>query len=193
MWLSFLIGLNYDGGFSQFGIYPREVKSLLGIITAPFVHGDWEHLFFNSTSFLVLTIMLFYFYEKVASKVFIFSFLLTGLLVWIFARPSYHIGMSGVIYAEFGFLFFAGFLSKNRMQIVVSLITAMFYGSMVWGVFPGKAGVSWESHLYGFLIGIASIFIFNRESLMENRGIKRSKEIDEYMIFDVEKRENSPH
>jgi len=185
MWLSFLLGMTNKDLFVRLGIFPRKVESLFAIFTAPFVHGDWEHLFFNTTSFAVLTTMLFYFYYSIADKVFALSFILTGVLVWVFARPSYHIGMSGIIYAEFGFLFFAGFLTRDRMQIVASFITVMFYGSMVWGVFPGKSGVSWESHLLGFVIGVFCIFLFRKDLFTAKYKFEMEKEVDEFLQFDV--------
>lgn len=185
MWLSFLLGIDNRDLYIHLGIYPREVESIFMIFTAPFIHGDWEHLIFNTTSFAVLTAMLFYFYKSIADKVFALSFILTGVMVWFFARPSYHIGMSGIIYAEFGFLFLAGFMTRNRMQIVASFITALFYGSMIWGVFPGKEGVSWESHLFGFLIGVLCIFLFRKDLFTDKFKLNKENEIDEYMQFDI--------
>jgi hypothetical protein len=38
--------------------------------------------------------------------------------------------------------------------MAVSLIVVFLYGSMVWGVLPLEPGVSWESHLFGGLVGI---------------------------------------
>lgn len=188
MWVAFLYGIDNERTFVKLGIYPRRIQSLFSIFTGPFVHGDWEHLIFNSSSFLVLTSMLFYFYKNIADKIFAIAFLLTGLLIWGFARPSYHIGMSGVIYAEFGFLFLAGFLSRNRPQIVASFITVLFYGSMVWGVFPGKPGVSWEAHLFGFIVGICCILLFRKELFAAFYSFKSEPDVDEYMQFDVENR-----
>lgn len=189
MWGSFLLGLDNHEVYVRLGIYPRRAQSLVSIFTGPFIHGDWEHLIFNSSSFLVLTTMLFYFYKNIADKVFAIGFLLTGLMIWFFARPSYHIGMSGVIYAEFGFLFLAGFLSRNRPQIVASFITVLFYGSMVWGVFPGKPGVSWEAHLFGFMVGVFCILLFRKELFTAFYTFDKEADIDEYMQFDISQKQ----
>lgn len=37
--------------------------------------------------------------------------------------------------------------------MAVSLIVVFLYGSMWWGVLPLEPGVSWESHLFGGIVG----------------------------------------
>lgn len=140
--------------FASYGILPRSIPSLPGVLTSPFLHGEWDHLFSNSLPFLVLSSLLFLVYKRVSYRVFFLIYILTGLSVWAFARgASYHIGASGLVYGLFGFVFFSGLFRGDIKSIGVALAVGFFYGGMVWGVLPVQPGVSWESHLLGVVFG----------------------------------------
>ncbi len=156
--------LSIDLGF--FGVKPRDISSLIGIITSPFIHGSWGHLISNTLPFFFLTFILFISYRSFAWAVFIFIFILTGLSVWLFARGGvYHIGASGVVYGLASFLFFMGVFRMEGKSIAVALSVALLYGGMVWGIFPTVPGVSWESHLFGGLVGGFVAYLFRKREL----------------------------
>jgi membrane associated rhomboid family serine protease len=144
-----LTGLN----LGILGIFPRQVSGLAGIIFAPVLHGSLFHLFSNSGPVLILGTTLFYFYRDVALRVILVSWLITGLSVWLAGREAYHIGASGLIYTIASFLFFSGFIRRSIELIAISFIVVFLYGGMVWGIFPLREGVSWESHLTGAAAG----------------------------------------
>lgn len=139
-----------------FGIHPRRLESLVGIFSAPLIHGDLQHLYNNLTSFIPLSFLLLYFYPKRGTTVFFVSYVMTGLLIWIGARPSFHIGASGWIYAIASYLFFNGIFDKSRKSYGIIFVVVMFYGSMVWGVLPlpDYMRISWEGHLFGAITGL---------------------------------------
>lgn len=165
MWLSKLAEYYFDIEFTNFGIFPRESEGLKGIIFSPFVHGSFKHLMSNTIPFFLLSSAIFYFYRTRAYRIILFSWILTGSAVWIGARSSWHIGASGLVYAFFSFLFFSGILSKDRRMIAISLLIVFLYGGLIWGIFPGEAGISWESHLFGFLSGFIFAYFFGKEYL----------------------------
>lgn len=140
---------------SRFGIAPREPEGLVGIATAPLLHGDWEHLFNNSTAILALGWCLMYFYPRVALRVVLFTWLLGGLGVWLMGRASFHIGASGVLYGMAAFLFVSGLLHRQRTLMALALLVSFYYGSLIWGILPVMHHVSWESHLCGAVVGAA--------------------------------------
>ena len=139
--------------FSSFGIYPRDTEGLVGILSAPFLHGDFTHLISNSIPFIVLGTSILFFYPRIAREVILIIYIFTGLGVWLFARDSYHIGASGVVYGFAAFLFFCGIFRKDFKSVTVSLVVAFLYGGLIYGVLPLHPGVSFESHLIGALIG----------------------------------------
>lgn len=162
MWLSFFLENNYLWNISQYGIEPRTLRGLLGIFIAPVIHGNIYHLLSNTFPLLFLGATLFFFYEQIASKVFFRAYFWTNVLVWLFARPSNHIGASGVVYGLAFFLIFFGFFRRDFRSIVISVITILAYGSVFYGVLPGDPRVSWESHLGGALVGIMSAITFSK-------------------------------
>jgi membrane associated rhomboid family serine protease len=154
MWLVKIVELLFEIDLSRFGIYPLTLHGLPGIVFSPFIHADFHHLLSNSLPLFFLSIALFYFYSEVAVKVFIWTYFITGLLVWIGGREAWHIGASGLVYGLASFLFFSGIIRKYFRLIALSLLIVFLYGSMVWGLFPGVyKNVSWESHMLGFFSG----------------------------------------
>jgi len=164
MWLVKIIEVLFEVDFSGFGIYPLSLRGLPGIIFSPFIHSDFKHLFNNSLPLLLLSVALFYFYSEVALKVLFWTYILTGILVWLGGRSAWHIGASGIIYGLASFLFFSGIIRKYFRLIALSLLVVFLYGEMVWGLFPGiYKSVSWESHMLGFVSGIVLAIWYRKE------------------------------
>ncbi len=149
----------------HYGIFPLKASGLPGILFSPFIHQDFHHLINNSIPLLVLGTALHYFYKEIAVRVWVFSFIITGTWVWFFARDSYHIGASGLVYSLALFVFVSGVIRKHPRLIAISLLVVFLYGSMLWGIFPIKDRISWESHLMGALSGIVLAFFFRNEGL----------------------------
>ena len=160
MWLVFGIQTLTGIDFGVFGIHPRDTSSLLGILTCPLVHGSWEHLLSNTLPLLIFGVILFLSYEKFAIWICILNYVFTGFLVWLFARDSFHIGASGIIYGLASYLFFSGFFRFDIKAIAIASGVAIFYGGMIWGILPIQPGVSWESHLFGGITGAVLAYMF---------------------------------
>ena len=164
MWFVKIIEAGFDADFSRFGIYPLSVKGLPGIFFSPFIHENIRHLFNNSVPFILLSVALFYFYSEIALKVFIWTYILTGVFVWLGGRDAWHIGASGLIYGLASFLFFSGIIRRYFRLVALSLLVVFLYGEMVWGIFPGTyKNISWESHMLGFLSGIILAIWYRNE------------------------------
>lgn len=145
------------------GIFPRTISGLQGIVFSPFIHDDWGHLLSNLMPMLVLGLLMFGMYRDIAFRVFFLIYVLTGLWVWIVARPSYHIGASGIVYGLWAFVLMSGFLRQKKELIVISLLVAFLYGSMFWGLFPIMPAISFESHLSGMLAGFMCAVYYLRQ------------------------------
>lgn len=153
MWGVFFMGNLFGFQTGILGVYPREWFGLPGIISMPLVHGSFAHLISNTFPLLFLGATLFYFYKRIALKILMACYFITGIVIWLFARPSFHIGASGLIYAIAAFLVFFGIFRKDLRSLFVSIIIIILYGGMVYGILPIQPGVSWESHLFGGAVG----------------------------------------
>lgn len=159
-WLMFIFEHTLNISFADYGLRPREFSQWFGIFTMPFIHADLSHIFANSVSFLILGTIIFYFYHENAIKVFVLSYLLSGLITWLIALGGTHIGASAMIYAFAAFTFTVGAKSKNIQNMALSLLVVFLYGSLVWGLYPQNTGISWEGHLAGAIAGVILAFMF---------------------------------
>ena len=147
----------------QYGLYPRKVSGLIGIITSPLLHADFPHLISNTLPLLVLGPIIFYFYRSIAFQVFFWVYLMTGVWVWAAGRDSYHIGASGIVYGFITFLFFSGIFRKDTRLLALSLFVTFLYGGAIWGILPIQRSISWESHMLGSLAGLITAYNFRKE------------------------------
>ncbi|KFF14188.1 membrane protein [Chryseobacterium soli] len=198
MWFGYF--LQTQGFFiSCFGaIIPLLPEGLLGIITSPLLHGNLDHIIGNSIPIAVLMFLLYQFYPLVANKVFISGWLATGLLVWLLPpidivtgeyMYTCTIGASGVVYVLAFFLFFSGVFKWNTKLLTISLLVVLYYGSLIWGMFPEElfynlqepSKISWQAHLSGAVVGSIIAFAF------KNVGEKKKKYIWEFPNYYNEK------
>ena len=153
-------GLGWQLG--ALGVAPGTPAGLVGILTAPLVHGSFEHLAANTPALLVLGTLLVYGYPRSRGPALALIWLGSGLGVWLIGRDSTHIGASGISHGLMFYLFLAGMVRRDRLAVAFSMIAFFLYGGMVWGVFPQEAGISWEYHLSGALAGALAALLFGR-------------------------------
>ncbi|MEQ9439455.1 MAG: rhomboid family intramembrane serine protease [Cyclobacteriaceae bacterium] len=154
MWGVFFLDQLYPVDLAMFGILPRTIPGLIGIFTAPLLHGSVAHLVSNTMPVIILGTVLYMFYRPIARRVFLQCYFLTGILVWLFARTSIHIGASGLIYGLAFFLIFFGLFQRDFKSLLISIVMMIVYGGIFYGVLPTQSYVSWESHLLGGLVGL---------------------------------------
>ncbi len=177
LWAIKLSELFFHFSLAEYGLYPRRLYGLIGILTGPLIHASITHLLSNSVPLLLIGIGMFYFYPKASYRVAIMVYLIPGIFDWFLARPAYHIGASGLIYGFVTFLFFSGLIRRDTRSIALALIVTFLYGSLIWGILPVDEGVSWETHLFGALTGIFAAFVF--------------KNLDPYKKYEWEDEDNS--
>lgn len=154
LWVLEIIDQLTGRALDQLGIRPRTISGLRGILFAPFLHGSITHLLANTVPFLTLGwfVML-----RRTSDFWIVSaiaMLVGGLGTWLVGAPyTVHIGASGVIFGYLGFLLSRGYFERSFISIALSVVIVVLYGGLLWGVLPGRIGVSWEGHLFGFVGG----------------------------------------
>lgn len=149
----------------MFGLLPRVPLGLVGVITAPLLHGNLLHLVSNTLPLLVLGVALYFFYGRIGRLVFLYSYFTPSLLVWIFGRQVFHLGASGLIYAIAFFLFVSGVVRGELKSLLIGIITAVAYGGLIWGILPSHESVSWEYHMAGTAVGVSLAVYFRNQPI----------------------------
>lgn len=162
--------LIWHGGLDAYGIRPRTWEGLRHIMIAPLFHVGFGHLLANTVplvvlGWLVMVRRLADFWWVVA-----ISALISGLGIWLFGGTyTLHLGASGVIFGLLGYLLARAYFERSLGALLVALIAALLYGGMLWGVLPGRSGVSWLGHLFGALGGVLAAW------LLVDRGGARAR------------------
>jgi membrane associated rhomboid family serine protease len=158
-WLgAWLLGWNID----ELGIRPRDVHGLTGILTAPFAHASFEHLMSNTLPLGLLSALMLYAYPRAMRFALPLIWLGSGLGVWLWARPSVHVGISGITHGLMFFLFVMGLLRRDRLGVALALLVFFLYGGMLMTVLPREVEVSFEYHLAGAVTGLISALLLFR-------------------------------
>ncbi len=153
----------------QYGVLPRHVAGLWGILTAPLIHGSAAHLAANSTGLLILGSALMYGYPRCRFKVIALIWLISGAGVWLVGRMSFHFGASGLTHGIFFFLLVASLLRRDPRSLALMMAAFFMFGGMLYGILPRQPGISFESHLFGALGGILSALWFWRDDPLPRR------------------------
>jgi membrane associated rhomboid family serine protease len=167
--LEFLDQLS-GNALDSYGIHARELDGLPEIFTAPFLHAGWDHLVSNSVPFVVLGFLVLLgglARWLVSSLITIVS---SGLAAWLLTpADTIVLGASGLIFGWLTYLLARGLYSRRAGQVLVSLLVLLFYGSLIWGVLPGSAGVSWQAHLGGAVGGLVAARVLHRRTTSQQR------------------------
>jgi len=165
VWAGFTAQIVTNNAVLAWGIHPRTKQGLWGILFAPFLHGNVEHLLANTVPLVILGWLVMLRDSKHFIPVTLLSMLGAGLCAWTFGAPgSVHIGASGVVFGYLGFLMLAGYYARSFGAIALSVLVAVMWGGVVVGVLPGQPGISWQAHLGGFLGGAFAARVLGKRS-----------------------------
>ena len=146
-------------GAHRLAIVPRTSGGLLGIVTAPFLHGNAAHLAANLPPFVILGALVLRHGEHAFLKTGLLIALASGLLLWLLGRSAAHMGASGVIFGFFGYLIALAYFSRDMTDVLVAGAVVLVYGSMLAGIKPARNGTSFEGHFFGLVAGIATAWL----------------------------------
>lgn len=172
LWLLEIWDQTHGHDLDGYGVVPRQVDELPDVIPSAFIHFGYGHLAANTLPLFVLGFI-------AAARGGVARFLgvaatiivVGGLGVWLVSPPHTNTaGASGLIFGLFGYLVVRGFVERKLFDIVLGLVVAGLYWSILWGVLPTNSGISWQGHLFGLLTGVAAPFA-QRHQLMQRRRL----------------------
>lgn len=149
-----------SGRLDQNGVQPRSIQGLDGIVFAPLLHGSWAHLVGNTVPLLVLGFFIGLSGVRTWIYVTVTVWLAGGIGVWLLGGAhTNHIGASGIVFGWLSYLIVRGIFNRSLIQLALGVLVSLLYGSVLWGVLPGRPGVSWEGHLFGALGGALAAWL----------------------------------
>ncbi len=144
-----------ENALLAFGIYPRDLEKLPHVLTAPFIHANWKHFLHNCVSLTIFTVLCLVLRDrKFFLRVSAIIILMSGVMVWLFGRDGLHVGASAWIFGLWSLCIVTAFFDRSFLNIIVALTTILAFGSMVTGLIPFEARISFEGHVFGAFSGL---------------------------------------
>lgn len=163
LWGLEILDLLLRGSLDRFGIKPRQLSGLPGILLAPLLHGNLGHLATNTGPLAVLGTLILLNSLDTLLSVTLISWLVSGFGVWFLGRPrTNHLGASGVVFGYLGFLLLRGYVVQRPAAIAIALLVGFLYGGALWGLLPLQQGRSWVGHAFGFLGGALAAYVLSK-------------------------------
>lgn len=161
LYLIELVDTILNDRIEKLGILPREATGLIGIPLAPFIHGNWGHLFANTIPFIVLggLVIVSSNRERFVGVSGIIA-IVAGFGTWIFGSAGYHIGASSLIFGYLGFLLWRAWLGRSFVWTIIALLSGFLYGGLIITLVKTQTGISWTGHAFGLIGGIVAAFVF---------------------------------
>jgi membrane associated rhomboid family serine protease len=164
VWVIVLGGffLAQDHWFSTqaFALRPLRPEGLIGILTAPLLHGSMGHLSSNAFAFLIVGTLAGSLYPRAALRAWPIIWLGSGLGAWYISLGGQHIGASGISVGLMFFLIGQGLRRRDRISLGALMLALFFFGGMVLSFLPQEQGISWEYHLSGAAFGLVTGLAF---------------------------------
>jgi len=155
---------------AAWSLIPGAWSGLLGVLTAPLLHGSVDHLLSNLLALLLLGTLAGSVYPRATLRTIPLAWLGSGLAAWWLGEPgSHHLGASGVLQGLAYLVVVLGLLRRDRPSIAAAMVALTFSGGLLVTVLPHDPTVSWQSHLGGAIAGIVSAWLFRNADPMGPR------------------------
>jgi membrane associated rhomboid family serine protease len=163
MWVVEVVDYVQDGRLDHYGIIAHEPDGLPGILFAPFLHAGFAHLMANSVPLLILGFLAAIRGIGRFLTASLAIILVSGAGVWLTSPPdTLTVGASGLVFGYFGYVVARGLFDRRALDIVLGVIVAVLYYSILWGALPSQPGISWQGHLFGLIGGIVAAWFLRR-------------------------------
>jgi len=159
IWIVEVVNLFLGHRLVSFGILPRNFSGLIGIPLAPLLHGGFWHAVFNTVPLFILGALTLAGGKRRFWETTVNVTLVSGALVWIFAREAYHVGASGLVFGYFGVIVARAVIERGITVIAIAIVTVIAYGGLLWDIVPLRSHVSFESHVFGLIAGIGVVWL----------------------------------
>jgi membrane associated rhomboid family serine protease len=158
LWIVQIVNAADNYHLDRFGVRPREIDGLWGVVTMPFLHASYAHMFSNTVPLVLIGWVLLLSGLRTWVTVTALVVVGGGILTWLVAPGhSLIVGASGMIFGWLGYLLARAYFSRRLKWIVVAVLVLVFFGTLLFGLFPTlNSDVSWQAHVCGFVAGVGA-------------------------------------
>ncbi len=153
-----------ENSLSELAIHPWNTEKILNILTFPLIHADFSHLLNNTYPIIILGGIISSVYKEISNRVFLLSYVLSGMIFWGLGDSTPVIGASGVVYALGSFILVSGFIKKQPRLAMLSFLIIFLNFFNLWGIIEiEKDNISQTAHLSGVIAGLIIAFIYRKK------------------------------
>jgi membrane associated rhomboid family serine protease len=155
LWVIQAVNAGDDYRLNRFGLRPRHVDGLWGVVTAPFLHASWGHLLSNTVPFVMIGWIVLLAGVQAWFMVTGLVIVTSGIATWLVAPNGLIVGVSGLVFGWLGYLLARAYFSRSFKSILVAVVVLVFFGTLLAGLLPTvNSDVSWQGHVCGFAAGV---------------------------------------
>jgi len=170
MWVVEIIDLIPGTNLDRWGIRPREIGGLIGIVTMPLLHDGFGHLISNTIPFVIMGSLI---AASGLARYALVTLIITavaGVGTWLTGPGhSLHLGASALVFGYLTYLLARGFFERKPGYILMGLVVLFLYGGVLWGVLP-RPGISWQGHVFGALGGVVAARVVHAEAVARRQA-----------------------
>jgi membrane associated rhomboid family serine protease len=156
LWIVQLVNAAHHYSFNRFGLRPRHVAGLWGVLTAPFLHDSYSQLLSETVTVVAIGWVLLLSGVRMWVVVTLGVLLAGGLLTWLAGPDRVVLGTAVVVFGWLGYLLARAYFTRNVRWIVAAIGLLFFFGVLLGGLLPSvDTNSSWQAHLCGFVTGVA--------------------------------------
>ena len=162
-WGAEILDTILDHRLDRYGIEPRELDGLDGVLTAPFLHVGFGHLLGNTIPFVIMGLVIAFEGPMRLLGVTAISALVSGLGTWLIApADTIHLGASGVVFGFATYLITRVIFTRRLAELAVGVVVAVVWGGALLGGLEPQQGISWQGHLFGAIGGVIAARVLSR-------------------------------
>lgn len=169
MWIVEVVDVAVDHRLDRYGIEPRDVDGLDGVVAAPFLHVGFGHLLANTIPFVTMGVVIALEGPRRLVLVTVIVALISGFGTWLVASPgTIHVGASGIVFGYATYLIARGVFNRRPTELAVGAAVVLVWGGALLGGLEPQRGISWQGHLFGAIGGIVAARAVARERPVES-------------------------
>lgn len=157
MWVLEVVDVAADHRLDNYGIEPRDVDALPGIVSSPFLHAGFGHLIGNTIPFVAMGLAIALAGAKRLVVVTLIVGLIAGIGTWLTAGANTEtIGASGLVFGYATYLMTRFFFSRRMLDLALGIGVLVLWGASLLASLAPTPGVSWQAHLFGAIGGVVA-------------------------------------